>query len=403
MRFGGQEITVTPNRKKPRFLQRFEMHRISYRGGNSASISLFDGTWETIEPLLVKQGMSEFSLQYGYSGGLQSPVYTMSMQAYSRSYAVDGKSFAIQAVSSGLEGDTRKKSYTWEDKDIHEIVIEICNKHGWTPDVDETEEILENSGLEDTKFKKRSFHQQSMTDMQFIIDELAPLATRLTDKASDYRVVFDDSENILHFHPLRPEEAKGDLRVFNYLRDPLSEVLSFDPVVKGALKLQLGSAISTAPFIHHQTGEIGIVQLNDKETPEKVLIGGKWTYLEEIEEDDDSSSVVDSRIARDGNVAKILARDRYMEQFIATFGAELSILGDPRMKVHQFIKVMVRRPDGSLEDTSGLYVIGDITDVIDHSQGFRTTLKLQRSGYTPEKGVVPATKVGVGTASVVLQ
>ena len=389
VRIAGVDVT-TDSEGRPRFLTGFQYRRVGDRGGNRTTISLFDHTWDFIESLIASSDDQLIQFRYGYTTGKQSPTYTGYVINYKPNFGIDGAKLTVEAVSLGVIDDQdRVKSRVFKDKDIHEVVDQIAEEHGWGTDIDPTLSLYDNCDLEQSGLVKLHFYQNKMRDLQFIADILAPRAVRKSDKVADYKIFFDDESNIFHFHP--PRFEKSPTRTFIFMRDKMSEVISFTPDMNGQLNLRLGAGVSGAPYIDTQTGEYNEVYHNNQTTPEKSLLGGVFT--EEALLQDENYSVVENRPLRDGDQADIAARDRYFQMFNSVHGGELVILGDPDVKVHQIIRILVTKRNGAIHYSSGLYLVKEINDAIGGGD-FASTLSLIRNAFPATGEVTGALGIG---------
>ena len=381
IRINGVDITIPT--QGPRKLTGFSYSRIGDKGGNRATISFFDENWDEVEnPIVSSSTFPEITFRYGYTDGLQSPDFTGLIYDYKPVFAIDGTKIVVEVISVGFQdGADRLKSRTWKGMDIHEIVAAIAREHSWNSEIDETRSILDNDGIESSLVEKKVFHQSNVRDLQFIITCLTPFAVRKTDKTADYKVWLDDRTNTLHFHPPRFEES--EVATFVFMRDRMSEVISFSPDMRGQLNLRLGAGVAGTPYLDSQTGQYGTVVHTNATTPEKTLLGGPLTAAgKEIDED---FSVSDGRYVRDAFHADTASRDRFFDQFNSIFGATMVLQGNPTLLPHTVIRMIVIKRDGNLHYSSGLYKILDILDQIDPGN-FTSTLNMIRNSY-PAAGV----------------
>lgn len=383
-------VDVSLSSGRPNYLVELDYSRIADRGGNRLTVCFFDIDYDYIEGLITKSPEHQIDFQYGYTEGLRSPKYCCKIINYKPIFTIDGVKIIIEALSHGysINEDPTQTKDEWEGKRIDEIVNEICDKRGWDKDVDICKEILENDSLLSTELVQKRFKQGRMRDIQFILEVLAPHAVREEDKSGDYRVYFDDAELKLHFHPPRLEDPP--VRTFIYMRDKMSEVISFSPDISGAVIMGAGGGTAGMSFIHRQDGAVEEVLHNNQTTPEKTVIGGSLTEEKIWENERYSATVIGN--CRDKEQADILVRDRWFRMFNLGFGGELQIHGDPRLNPFDVIKVMVITRDGGIHYSSGLYQVINIQDNISGGT-FTSNLKLIRNGY-------PATEAATGDPAI---
>lgn len=389
IKIGGVEVTTKYGR--PHSFMGMVYERQTANAMNSFTFTLFDPNWSETETLLIQQG-EEIQFQYGYTEGIKSPIFTGMVMEYTPVFTIDGVKLTISGISwIAKTDDSTVSRRDWGEKDIHEIVQTIADEHGWMADIDECLEILENDDLEVAQPVKAKWVQQRMTDMAFIAHILQPKAVRKKDKVANYKLAFDDAKRVLHFHP--PRDDKGPRFVYKFMRDPMSEVISFAPQVDGKVMLRKGAGVSAQPFIDRQTGYYDKVVHNDASTGEKILLGGPYTYTATTDNED--YQVTEFRPVRDQQQADLAARDRFYIAANHIFQGVLVIMGDPRLAQFDIIRIIVLLPDGSLHYTTGLYRVDRIVDEIGEGQ-FTTTLEVSRNGMPGTKDV----KMDKGTGTV---
>lgn len=357
----------------------------SNAGGNRLSLTVFDKDWDVVESMITKSSKSELTFSYGYTNGIQSPTYKTVIIGYKPSFGIDGTKIVIDCVSQPFnDQEDMQRSRTFpgvtgrKEMEIHEIVQYIANERGWSVDFDETDTKLDNHHLEEAGLLKQHFAQNKMRDVQFIKEILAPRAMRKKDKSGDYRAFFEDTEQPkLHFHP--PRNDQGPSGTYTFMRQKMSEVISFSPDINGEMKLKMGAGVSVCPYLDIQTGEYNYAKANNATTPEKQILGGELTVASD--EDDEHASQSHSTPIRSHDHAEVACRDRYQKAFNSILGGELLIQGDPRLQLFKVIRVNVIKSDGGLHYSSGLYMISAIVDDISGGQ-FTSNMTLIRQGYT---------------------
>lgn len=385
---------------KPQRLTGFTYIKRGADGGNYVQITVFDTEWTTVESILTASKKdTTLRFRYGYSRGIKSPTYEAIVTDYKPTFTIDGVQLTIEALSTGIvETKDFQKSRTFPltagklQMEIHEIVQYIAEERGWNLVFDETKTKKSNIFLESAAPGFEFFEQNKMRDFQFIKDVLAPRAVRKKDGMADYKVYFEDNPiPTLHFHPPR-YDSEPVIRIFEYMRDKMSEVISFSPDMSPQALLKLGAGTAACPYIDIQTGEFKDIFVNNENTPEKTSLGGKLT--QGVDQDVEDYSIVESRPIRDEEFALDAARSRYFRMYNALLRADMTIQGDPRMNPHKIIQVNVRMPNGKFHYSSGLWYVMNVTDTISGGQ-FHTQMELQRSAYKKtETGITGDTVVG---------
>lgn len=376
---------LTTKNDRPQRLTGFTYTKRGTSAGNYVQLTVFDSEWTTVESAITSSKDAILKFQFGYTTGVYSPVYEAIIINYKPTFTIDGVQLTIEAISKGFgEVAELQRSRNFpevtgnKEMEIHEIVKWIADERGWEIDFDETDTNTDNHNLELSGPERRHFIQHKMRDMQFIINVLSERAIRKKDGTADYKVFFEDNAKPkLHFHPMRVDTAPV-VRSFTFMRDKMSEVISFSPDLSAQALLKLGGGVSACPYINLQTGEYEDVIAKNENTPDKTTLGGNLTFS--LNETDEYYSVVESRPIRDGDDAQIAAMSRYMKMYMAMLRATLVIQGDPRMEPHTIIEVMVLMPNGKYHYSSGLWYVLDVTNNISGGQ-YTSSMELVRSGF----------------------
>lgn len=387
---GDQQLTLDPS-GRPRWLVSFSFNRVTSRsGGSMLQIQIFDETWDTAEALLRVAKGTPIKFQYGYTSGVRSPMYTMNLIGAQPRLAIDGVEITIEAISSFVDDADAVRSETYRGMDIHEVVQAIADRRGWQTDLDPCDPVFDHHDLESSLPSKVQWQQQSMRDMQFIAEILVPKATRRTDHMAGYTATFDDATGTLHFHPPRLEQP--EVKTYIFMRDPMSEVQSFTPDIPANLWLQAGAGSVGAPHIDLTTGEYRDLHVSDSTTPDKTILGGTYTITDTPAPEQYSAATHSP--APNAGQARMAAADRYFGMWLGCIGGTMVVQGEPQRRPYEIIRIIVTTRDGRLHQTSGLYLIRDITDGISGGR-FSSTFTLQRSGF-PATGEGPQGDVGTG-------
>lgn len=384
------EVITLDAKERPAALLGFDYTRSVDNTGNIATINLIDKDKDHIEPMLIGLGTTPVFFKYGYTDGNQSPWYSAIVQTYTTDYVVEGTLINVTLMTSGLAGtlkDERKKSRPWTGKLVSEIVLEIANQRGWVVEdgaIEKTKKLDENSDLISCKLDHKVFTQQNMTDEQFITEVLVPRAVRDKDLVSGYKFWFDDSDVSTAKVNFRPPAKDGEaVREFHFMSDKMSEVLSYKPRSNAMNLLPQGAGIVGLPYMDQMTGEYGVEEVYDANTPEKTLLGGNLTSIASPNEEKQHS--VPLRVVRDKEQANYLARETFYKMSDLMYDATLQVMGDPLLKPFTVIKVIFTHIPGKIHYTSGKWFILQIKDSIKGGK-FTSTLTLQRNAMREDLG-----------------
>lgn len=376
---------LTTKNDRPQYLTGFTYTKRAGLAGNYVQLTIFDSEWTTVESAITKSKDLILKFQYGYTDGVYSPVYEAIIINYKPTFTIDGVQLTIEAISKGFgEYSDFQKSRSFpevtgrSEMEIHEIVKWIADDRGWDVDYDETETVTDNHNLELSGPELKHFIQHKMKDTQFMIDVLVPRASRKKDGMMDFKVFFEDSPKPkLHFHPMRVDTAPV-VRSFTFMRNKMSEVISFSPEMNPQALLKMGAGVASCPYIDMQTGNYEDIITKNSNTPDKTVLGGNLTFA--IDEKDENYSVVNSTPSRDADEAKVNSGIRWYTMYMSLLRGNIVIQGDPRVEPHTIIEVMVIMPNGLYHYSSGLWYVMDVTNNISGGQ-YTTSMELRRSGF----------------------
>lgn len=387
VRFKVRGEIITLRHGRPDALLGFSYTRTTDNAGNVATINLIDKDKDRLEPMFVGLDTEPVYFQYGYTEGRLSPWYSAVVTEYTPEYVVEGTKINVNMVTQGLMGtlgEERKKTVAWTEKRIDEIVAEIASQRGWDTEIDETEEVPDNPWMEKSEVGPKQFTQQNLTDEQFIVQVLLPRAIRKSDGVGGYAFWFDDTDGKtkIHFHPPRMDAAP--VKTYHFMFDKMSEVVSYSPMMTPMIAKSFGAGVVGLPFMDVRTGEYKVVEIHDSNTPEKVLLGGPLSLVEAPK--NERQHAIPLRVVADEDQAKQMAKAAFMQMYNATFGASLTIVGDPTLKPFSVIRVIFVHKEGKVHYTSGLWLVQQIKDTISAGK-YLSQLTLTRTGYREDAGI----------------
>jgi len=418
---GGDSLTKVQG--KPARLLSFE-HTIRTAGaaGGGASewrIDLFDRDWLEIEEKVFdavgrtsegdEDKMIEFQYYYlggggadpGSRKGLRSIRYSGIIQRCSPTFTAHGVSLTIEGFENWMNARSRKKTESYETLDylkgkkIHEIIHWIISiRDDWeTGYVEPTKEILDTSSFALSREDQVYFNNEEMDHLQFIKEKLIPRSTSAVSGKSGYVLYMEpigkgktrvhyQVENVGPGEAHRQEGSEG-IRTFRYIRDDKNtEVISFSPDIIAEPYASMKGSNEVAIVAHEMsTKRVKRISVDDDNTPEKTLYNPK--SHDHINTKPGQSAKVLHRPSRNFKEAENLAQGWFYSEWIRNYQATLEIVGDPRIKPMQMVRVFLILPDGRMHYTSGGYLVSEVVHKISPG-AWITTLKLLRG--TSAKG-----------------
>jgi hypothetical protein len=377
MTIGGKPVTIDDMTGRPRHLENFKCD-FSVDSIGTFEIVLFDPDYDFIENL-VAQAKGECTFKFGYTTGRQSPTYKGFILEYVPQFLIDGIRLHLKGMLLGINLHQKLKTRVWTGKKIHEIVTEIATDNGFKPVVDNTNPVEYYEDNEDTALKHKRFQQHS-SDLAFIMNKLRRQAVRAKDGASGYVFYFDYEKNEMHFHP--PKNEEGPEKTFEW-RHKMTEVIEFCPHYNGTLLAALlFGASSTNPSMNLTDTTM---KANLKSDAKGTGTGPSTDPAKKMTEKPKSEVEF-----QEGGRTFTVHPDEYFAEndakywwyryaWLAAFTGELKVVGDPKLKPFKKYNVIVKKKDGGLHWTSGLYWASGVSHEIQEG-GYVSTLKLWRSG-----------------------
>lgn len=352
---------------RPQFLQGFDFTRLE-EYGSRATLTIFDDNWEEIEYAFAMNN-DNISIQFGFVDGVQSPRYKMRLLNYNISFAFTGVYLTINAISEGTIDNLESQSITTNTYNPTEAVKQICEYNGW------------NIGVMDESDDVQADNPYNMTNdnpITYIRDVIIP------DTQSDGEIfVFylDDSTDppTAHFrkktYGMNGEE--GDYKTYVNQKGYDSVVLSMSFDTKGVFGgtsnlTRIGSTGGTAFTIDPTTKETSVATENTQSVITDTTGEYQSTNPNQSITQFDSSGYTPQQVShRLYYYIKNATSDMYE--------AQITIVGDPTVRMLDTIRIINVTDAGYLHHTSGLYMVKGISDSISGGK-LTTTLKLQRTG-----------------------
>jgi len=414
--------SLTRKEGKPYRLLSFE-HTIKTSGKAGGGVSnwkleLFDEQWTEIESKLYEpvpedaEGNEKrwIEFQYYYVGAdgsrgmgeMASIVYSGKLVSCVPTFTAYGVQLSLEGIEMQGEANIRKSSARYVEGElvmsvpIHDIIKKIIKIHpNWKEGrIEPTESIMDSNHFWYSDPQHCYFNKEGpMSDQQFIKTVLAPRAVSLLTGKAGYRWYQEQGADgfvYCHFEPenLDPEDAHPgyageDPRIFHYIKgDKNTEVISFSPEIIGeTLGSMMGNNKVTIIYTEPITKRTGKVEVDDKETPDKTLYNEK-TMKHSDPQPGDNTLVVHHPVSSKKE-AESLAKGWFYSQWVRNYQATLEIVGDPRLKPQQMVRVLVVLDDGTLHYTSGGYMVIEVTHSIAPGK-WVTSAKLARG--TAAKG-----------------
>lgn len=370
----------------PTHMVSFNYTRKPLNAANKFSFHLFDETAIMLEYQLI-QGYKDLKFQYGYVGGVKSPVYSGQVTTYDIDFTNAGAVLSVEGISSSTSAFSKPRTKSYEGMRIDEIVKDIAKEEGW-----EVGKIAECKPVSDGDHPNKTFVRSNLSAPVFITQELIPLA-KATDKGdSNFVLNFDDSgdKTIVNFYPIiqasntSSDKSKDDKssndkdsvkRDYEFQwggGDKNSKVLSFNPNYSGILKLVSGGATVDAKAVDRIANEMFHMSIDNKTDESHTVLDEKSAY------DFSSAKKVIGGSSYTQDEMKHLSAYLWYTNASYPVTADMSIIGDPLIQAFDLISMVMLNKDGIPHHSSGAYLIKEIEDSIEGGV-FTTNLQLFRN------------------------
>lgn len=364
----------------PHHLLSFTYDRSTLDEANVFSLSVFDESALALE-MLIAEGAEECAFQYGYSGGAMSKKYYGMITDYNLQFTGRGVTLEIEGISTGVASYGKPKTITYSNKNIDDIVKEIAKDEGWkVGKIEPTQFVFSEEKNSDGTYKLKSFTRNNLSAVQFIKQELSPLAVSSTNNEGGYQLWFDDSTDpvTVNFAPASMKKITDDDVSFYELRYGVgnqSPVLSFTPNFAGALAASQGAGTVDMTTIDKLANEMFKITYNKDSNPNKLVSGSKTS----VNPNKWMALLNNSSYGKDE--ASKLAATMWYKMANTSYGAVLELVGNPKLEPMSMCSVYVVNKEGIPHHTTGIYLTTQITDTIDGGS-FTSTLQLIRNGLS---------------------
>lgn len=364
---GGKPLT-----NKPNVIQNFEITR--YQGvGDKATFTIFDDSWGSIERAFADNS-DNVQIEYGYSDGVSLKFSRMLLLNYSLSFNSTGVVMTVQAISQdSLDNLDQMTIDGMAEYNPTEAIKTICkNIEGL---VVEDQNFVATEDLD--KEKDSPFSLINDYPLTYIYDNILPYAHTPDGDI----VTFDISNNVATLKAEKISIEGEGLRTYIFQKGYDSPVidLTFDikGVFGGTSEYKTATGYRSSVFDPLTKEEI-----QGEQTLGSVLATGITTGLYAHTRSDQSIPSVDSA---GHSVTRMKNRLYYDIKKMATesYEADMTIVGDPTIKLLDKVWIINVTDEGYLHHTSGCYMITGIVDSVDNGS-MTTQLHLVRNGDISE-------------------
>lgn len=350
-------LATTP--PKPNVYQSFEYNRLE-DSGETATFTLFDDNWEDIEKAL-HINFDNIYIEYGYHGtGLKSDLVKHKVTNYSISFESTGTLLSISSITEGAYNNLKPKTIALNTYNPTEAVKEICRNLGYTV-------LDENFDTSQDISADNPFNMIEEHPITYIQSVIIPQASKEGEELFSFDV---DSNNVAYFKKISYNNTtKTDkARTYIYQKGYDSPIISIEFDIKGLF--------SGASSLSLATGyrSVGI----DNESKEQQSNSAdKSTVITEAAGDtlltrrDQSNLLVDSAGYTSSQMSSKLYYDMKVMNVAEAAKCTMTIVGDPTIKLLEYVRLINVTDRGSLHHTSGVYQVMKITDSI--NGGIMTT------------------------------
>jgi len=383
---GGMVSLTSSNEGLPEKLLTFE-HTVSTDIAGTWKLEIFDPSWDNVLTQLTSRTSlgaygevqgdrsgPEVQFQYYYTGGPGqtwgkiSRTFTGIVEQINPTFSPQGTTIEItgHGADALLNTGLYNKAYKAPDGQgmkIHELITHILvTKHKWTPAlIIPTRDIIDAEHFKGTDPVRMVFHQNSMSDLDFIRRVLIPYAVS-EDGQGDYVLIPrpDETGNpTFEFRPRHYDTSPAGREFIYMWGDKNSEVISFSPSFAGAAWVNFvgGGEVDHLTF-DPKTKQIRHNIKNQENTPDKKTEAPKTV---QVTSTNPGTVNMKKDIAASPNaeIGDIKARAYWEHNWRTSANtAELVIQGDPAVWPGQKIFVNLILPGNRVERaSSGIWSI----------------------------------------------
>lgn len=337
----------------------FDMTRGMDDTSNDISLVLFDPTAMVMEWEILK-GYDKVKFRYGRDDDNISKMYNAVVKDYEVELTNGGAMLSLQCFL-GENGDVNTAPKTYKGTPS-EIVRQICTEEGWqVGNVVETE-----------KADKEEFIRSGKTPLQFINDELVPIAKSKSGQ-TNYVFYFDKTATkpIANFKPMK-ESSVTDARSFEYIIGKhYNNIISFTPAYNGLMY----NLFSMTPQDNSDTASTDGGVANTSVSPYVPSLDSLTNKLiMPYEPSKEFKKFIGTSSYDNGDLGKI-SEYLFTKMLDLCNTAQLELTGDATIEIPSFVAITVLTKDGFFHHSSGLYQVLEIVDHVEEGD-FTTTLNM---------------------------
>lgn len=382
IRIGDDKIILSTEPARPNIIQSFEFTRLD-GAGETAIFTLFDNgddnlptygangdswDWVELEEILAKY-YNNIYIEYGYYGtGKKSQLYKHLLLNYNISFVSTGVILSIESISEGAVQNLTQQSLTLNTYNPTEAAKMICESLGYKV-------LPENFDPSDDIVSATPFNMVEDYPVTYIQEVLIPLASKEGQELFSFDLEYDpiNDETIAYFKREGYGQANQvqDMKTYIYQRGYDSSVIDFTVDIKGVFggngTFQVATEYRSSVF---DTKTKDPVDYKVSKSDVVTAATGESTHTRT----EQSNPLVDSAgYSPDQMKSKLYYHMKSMQY--DSYEATLTIVGDPTIKLHEFIRIINVTERGYYHHTSGVYWVEGITDSI-QGGSMTTTLKL---------------------------
>lgn len=373
---GDNLVLLSTEPPKPNILQSFEYNRMQ-DAGESASFTVFDDNWEEIEWVL-SQNFDHIYIEYGYYGtGLKSKKIKHRLLNYSISFVNTGAILSVSSVTEGAYENLSPRSLTLGTYNPTEAVKKICESLGY--DTTTHPEYFDSSA---DVVADNPFNMIEDYPLTYIHDTIIPQASQEGEELFTFYI---DEEGYPHFERESYDADSAlitDMKTYIYQKGYDSPVIDLSFDIKGVFggrgdfeittgyKSSVFDTKTKSPSSHKATKSSVVT-----------VATGDMTHT-------NSYQSVPSVDAAGYSAAQMKSKLYYNMKAMRydAYGATMTIVGDPTVKLNDYIRIINVTDAGYLHHTSGVYRINDVIDSIQGGE-MVTTMKLVRNATFSVEGI----------------
>jgi hypothetical protein len=382
------------------------------------SLTLFDQSWDTLTQLILgnlntssvnREGVektpdpsgsdkygftTEFFFQFGWINDAKSPQFSAVLipKSISEELTEAGSVFTIKlraltedrASMEPIEASWKENTY------YHEIAEKIAQLHGWAMTDRDGNSTIEKSKNRINTTKHLPEKENSLSFLKSLTSGARGQALTIREVAySDVHLETDvvNNKTILHFHGKNfNSKGKGVRREYVFARSKMGNVISYSPDTEGSLTRLFGGEAMKVDFpdVKNKQNTKPAEQSRDG----NVGVKGATTNLgkEPLVANRAHKDVKPKRIAKPflfEEDAKAFAAIRQTKYGDMVLNAEIEVVGDPFIHLHDIIKVdvLLGKNGDRLHHSSGQFSVQKVTHKIS-AGSYTTTMSLLASSIT---------------------